>query len=167
MDTYFKLLHVCEEINHINIEIQCVATHLCDQDHYLHKCKGKSHLTDPALAHQIYVHHMLHGHFKVYHELCLKGIAKIQEFSGTIAPGVSLDTGESACIFTTTHPHSSSTGVSDPPGSEDDASMATLKTESERADLEKEVDEEEEDEALSHDLLDVLYVSLDDMHLQT
>jgi hypothetical protein len=56
--------------------------------------------------------------------------------------------------------------VSDPPGSEDDASTATH-AESERADLEKEVDKEEDEEALSRDLLDVLYVSLDDMHLQT
>jgi hypothetical protein len=108
---------------------------------------------------------MLHGHFNVHHELCLKGIAKMQEFSGTIAPGVSLDTGEGTCVFMATNPCSSSVGVSDPPGSED-ASAATH-AESERADLEKEVDEEEEEEALSHDLLDVLYVSLDDMHLRT
>jgi hypothetical protein len=67
-------------------------------------------------------------------------------------------------VFTATNPHSSSIGVSDPPGSEDDASAATH-AESERADLKKEVDEEEEQEALRHDLLDVLYVSLDDMHL--
>jgi hypothetical protein len=64
-------------------------------------------------------------------------------------------------------PHSSSAGVSNPPGSKDDVSAATHKTESERADLEKEIDKKEEDEALSHDLLDVLYVSLDNMHLQT
>jgi hypothetical protein len=142
MDTYFKLLRACKKINCLNIEIQRVAIHLHDEDYYLHKCKEKSHLTDPALAHQICVHHMLHGHFKVYHKLCLKSIAKMREFSGTIAPGVSLDTGEGACVFMATNPHSSSTGVSDPPGSEDDASMATH-IESERADLEKEVDEEE------------------------
>jgi hypothetical protein len=53
-----------------------------------------------------------------------------------------------------TNPCSSSIGVSDPPGSEDDASAATH-AESERADLEKEVDKEEEEEALSCDLLDV------------
>jgi hypothetical protein len=109
---------------------------------------------------------MLRGHFKVHHELCLKDIAKMREFSSTIAPGVSLDTGEGACVFMATNPRSSSVGVSDPPGNEDDASTATH-AESERADLEKEVDEEEEEEeeALRHDLLDVLYVSLDDMHL--
>jgi hypothetical protein len=90
----------------------------------------------------------------------------MREFSSTIAPGVSLDTGKGACVFTATNPCSSSVGVSDPPGSEDDASMATH-AESERADLEKEVDEEEEVVVLSCDLLDVLYVSLDDMHLQT
>jgi hypothetical protein len=109
---------------------------------------------------------MLHGRFKVHHELYLKGIAKMQESSSTIAPGVSLDTGEGACVFMATNPRSSSVGVYDPPGSEDDASMATH-AESERADLEKEVDEEEEEEALSRDLLDVLYVSLDNMHLRT
>jgi hypothetical protein len=166
MDTYFKLLRAREEIDRLNVEIQRVATHLRDEDYYLRKCKEKSCFTDPALAHQICVHRMLRGRFKVHHELCLKGIAKMREFSGTIAPGVSLDTGEGACVFTATDPRSSSVGVSDPPGSEDDASVATH-AESERADLEKEVDEEEEEEALNRDLLDVLYVSLDDMHLQT
>jgi hypothetical protein len=109
---------------------------------------------------------MLHGCFKVHHELCLKDIAKMQEFSSTIAPGVSLDTSEGACVFMATNPCSSSIGVSDSPGSEDDASTATY-AESERADLKKEVDKEEEEEALSCDLLDVLHVSLDNMHLRT
>jgi hypothetical protein len=122
MDTYFKLLRACEEINRLNIEIQHVATHLHDEDYYLCKCKEKSHLTDPALTHQICVHCILHGCFKVHHELCLKGIAKMREFSGTIAPGVSLDTGEGACVFTATNPYSSSIGVSNPPGNKDDAS---------------------------------------------
>jgi hypothetical protein len=125
MDTYFKLLRVHKESDRLNIKIQCVATHLRDKDYYLCKCEEKSRLTDPALAHQICVHCMLHSRFKVHHELCLKGIAKVREFSGTIAPGVSLDTGEGACVFTATNPCSSSIGVSDPPGSEDDASAAT------------------------------------------
>jgi hypothetical protein len=164
MDTYFKLLHVREEINRLNVEIERIATHLCDED-YLLPLQMRGKIT-PHRPFQICGYCMLCGRFKVHHELCLKGIAKMREFSGTIAPGVSLDTGEGACVFTATNPRSSSAGVSDPPGSEDDASAATH-TESERADLEKEVDEEEEDEALSCDLLDVLYVSLDDMHLRT
>jgi hypothetical protein len=82
-----------------------VPLHLCDKDHYLRKCEEKSCLTNPAITQQICVHHMLHGCFKVHHELCLKGIAKMQEFSSTIAPGVSLDTGKGACVFMATNPH--------------------------------------------------------------
>jgi hypothetical protein len=77
MDTYFKLLRVHEEIDRLNVEIQRIATHLRDGDYYLRKCEEKSRLTDPALTHQICVHHMLCGHFKVHHELRLKGIAKM------------------------------------------------------------------------------------------
>jgi hypothetical protein len=65
MDTHFKLLCAWEELDHLNIEIHCIATHLWDEDHYLRTCKEAAHHTDPALAHQIFIHCMLRGRFKI------------------------------------------------------------------------------------------------------
>jgi hypothetical protein len=99
MDTHFKLLCAWEELDHLNIEIRCVATHLQDEDHYLHTCEEAAHHTDPALAHQIFIHCMLRGRFKMHHEYCLGHIAKMKGFAGTIVPGESLDTGNGASVF--------------------------------------------------------------------
>jgi hypothetical protein len=68
---------------------------------------GKFHSKgcDPTLTYQIFVHHMLRGCFKAHHKCCLKGIAKISGFSGTIVPGKSLDTGDGTCVFTAINPH--------------------------------------------------------------
>jgi len=166
MDTYFKLLRAREEIDRLNVEIRRVATHLHDEDQNLRTCEETSRLTDPALAHQIQVHHMLRGRFKAHHEYCLQGINKMSGFTGTIYPGESLDTSEGASIFKAASPHLSTTTLPHSlSGDEEAASVGTHETDSERAELEQEADDEEEDQALSRDLLDILTVSIDDMHL--
>jgi len=165
MDTYFKSLCAHEEIERLNMEIHRVATHLRDEDHYLRTCEEATHPTDPALAYQIFVHHMLRGHFKAHHERCLKGIAKIPKFSGTIVPGESLDTGDGACMFTAANPHPSATGASRHPEADGDASAGNAEIDDERVELEQDAEEEEEDEQVHRDILDILLVSLDGVRL--
>jgi len=166
MDTYFKLLRAREEIDRLNAEVRRVATNLRDEDHYLCACEEISRLTDPPLAHQIQAHRMLRGRFKAHHEHCLRGINKMPGFTGTISPGKSLDTGEGACVFTPTSPHLSAATASPLPGSNEEVPADVNEMDSERAELEQEAEDEEEDQALSHDLLDILTVTLDDVRLQ-
>jgi hypothetical protein len=165
MDTHFKFLRAHKEIERLNAEIRRVATHLRDEDHYLRTCEERAHPTDPALAYQIFVHRMLRGRFKAHHEHCLEGIAKIPGFSGTIVPGESLDTGDGACVFTATNLHPAAAGASrhlEPSG---DASAGNSEIEDERVELEQDAEEEEEDEQVHRDMLDILHVSLDGVHL--
>jgi hypothetical protein len=58
MDCYFKILQA-HKIERLNVEVQRVATHLRDEDYYLYQREEHTRLVNPALAHQIHVHHML------------------------------------------------------------------------------------------------------------
>jgi hypothetical protein len=109
---------------------------------------------------------MLRGRFKRHHERCLQAIAKIPEFTGTIIPGEALDTGDGASMFTTTNKPSSSAGPSTHFGGGEDTSTPTREIDDERVALEQEVEDEEENEELSRDLLDILHVSSDSIHLE-
>jgi hypothetical protein len=164
MDSYFKLLRAHEEIDRLNVEVRRVATHLRDEDHYLRQCEETLRLTDPCLAHQISIHSMLRGRFKMHHARVLQEIAKLDGFTGTIAPGVSMDTSEGASIFsaaTQPLPVPVLSHVDD-----EDTPSRTLEIMTERHELEQEAEEEEEEEALAHDIMDVLSISVDGMQLQ-
>jgi hypothetical protein len=101
---------------------------------------------------------MLRGRFKAHHELCLKGIAKVPGFSGTITPGESLGAGEGA-------PGLAATAVA-PHGSGDkDSPAGAAEIESETVELEQEAEDEDEEQEFSRDLLDVLTVSMDSVIL--
>ena len=164
MDCHFNILHAHEEIERLNVEIRRVATHLRDEDHYLHQCEEDTRRINPALAHQIQVHRMLRGRFKVHHEHCLRGITKLAGFTGTITPGQSLDTERGACIFPATSqaplPSPVPTAID-----HENSSFRVTEIEQERLDLEQEADEEEDDEDMARDIMDVLNVSLDGMQL--
>ena len=166
MDSYFRLLRAHEEIDRLNVEIRRVATHLRDEDQYLCRCEETSRLTDPSLAHQIGLHRMLRGQFKAHHEHCLKGISKIVGFSGTITPGASMDTSEGASVFLPANQSLPPSPVLSHPSAEERTSSRAAEMENERVELEQEADEEEEDEALTRDILDVLSVSVDGMQLE-
>jgi hypothetical protein len=71
-----------------------------------------------------------------------------------------MDTGDSVRVFTTANPHP----LAGSSGNED-ASAGAAEIDDERAGLEQEAEDEEEDEELSRDLLAILHVSLDGMRL--
>lgn len=56
MDQYFKLEHVHEEIQRLNIEIPQVITYICNEDVFLRKKEDKIQLYDSSLAHQVSLH---------------------------------------------------------------------------------------------------------------
>ena len=163
MDSYFKLLRAHEEIDRLNVEVRRVATQLRDEDHYLRTREAALQPTNPSLAHQISVHRMLRGRFKAHHEYCLKGIAKVAGFTGTITPGEGMDTGQGASVFL-----EASEPLPRPPlPSQGPSSPRVAEIEDERLELEAEADDEEDDEAFSRDVEDVLSVSLDGAQLQS
>jgi hypothetical protein len=159
MDTYFKVQRAREEIARLNIEIRRLATHLHDEDNHLRAHEGNIRAANPALAHQIHVHRMLRGRFKAHHEFCLRGIAKIREFSGTIAPGEGISNDNDTCGFTAS--------AAAPPNIDTDRDFSTdaAGIEAERVELGQEAEDEDEDEAFSRDLLDILTVSTDSVNL--
>lgn len=164
MDTHFKILRAREEIVRLNVEIRHVATHIQDEDFYLCARQEAVCATDPALAHQIFVHRMLRGRFKEHHRLCLQAIAKTPGFTGTITPGKALNPSSSASPPAT---HSIPTTAGLPNSPSEGAPAATSEAYEEMAALalEKEVEDEEADEEVSRDLLDILRISLDGMQL--
>jgi hypothetical protein len=53
MDQYFKIQRAHEEIDHLNIEIKRIITHIQDERAYLVSVEAKVQSEDPVLAHQI------------------------------------------------------------------------------------------------------------------
>lgn len=94
MEQYFKLCRAPEEILRCNIEIVRIVTHLRDEEAYLQhheeriRADGNTHL-----AHQIAIHRNVRGRFNALHRQRLAVIAKLKGFSGSLEPGISLDTG--------------------------------------------------------------------------
>ncbi|KAG2104996.1 hypothetical protein BD769DRAFT_1630812 [Suillus cothurnatus] len=78
MDLYFKMCQAWEEIQRLNVEVRCLVTYIQDKGKYLQTCKNQLMATRRFNAH----------HLKQLHE-----ISKLPGFSGTIVPGVSINTG--------------------------------------------------------------------------
>ncbi|KAF7979794.1 hypothetical protein HWV62_40842 [Athelia sp. TMB] len=154
IDQYFKLLRAPEEITRCNNEIRRIVTHLRDEEAYLKYHEERIRLSDPILAHQIAIHRLVRGRFNNHHRRRLAAIGRLEGFSGSLEPGIALDTGLGSPA--SWRPPAPSTTVSDTPITIDNAIPALtaeeLELEREAEDDEEEV-EEQEDEA---DLLNIL-----------
>jgi hypothetical protein len=82
MDGYFKVQRAEEEIIRLNVEIPRLATFMRDENTYLRNKQVNIHATDPALAHQISVHHMEGGRFIKHHTKILNQIVALKGYSG-------------------------------------------------------------------------------------
>lgn len=91
MDLYFRLSRAPEEIGHLNIEIRRVSTFLQDEQCYLQTAKKQILAFDASLAYQVRLRRIKHEQFRAHHEVCLAKIAKLDGFSGTLTPGVSIE----------------------------------------------------------------------------
>jgi hypothetical protein len=68
-----------------------VITYLCDEDVFLRKKEDEIQLYDRSLAHQVSLHRWEHGRFNLQHMDCFKKLVSLPGFTGSILPGVSLE----------------------------------------------------------------------------
>ncbi|KZP11838.1 hypothetical protein FIBSPDRAFT_913520 [Athelia psychrophila] len=93
MDQYFNLCRAPEEIVRCNAEIVRVVTHLRDESAYLQHHEERLCPMDPVLAYHITIHRNIRGRFNSQHHRRIAQIAALPGFSGSVEPGISLDTG--------------------------------------------------------------------------
>ncbi|KAF8515264.1 hypothetical protein BU17DRAFT_76911 [Hysterangium stoloniferum] len=150
MDLYFKIQHACEEIDWLNIEVQHVATYIHDEMHYVYNAEKNTRLSDPQIAHQIWLHSMVHGHFTSYHNLA--------GFSGSIVSGTSIQDGEgeSARVWKLTEPAGEGNGTGD-----GDASTGNEEQFNNTLTEQEEAEEEEAEYELIQNIMSLLTVSED------
>jgi hypothetical protein len=101
MDLYFKIAQAHKEITRLNIEIRHIATYICDEDPFLQYLETKALQTNAWLSLQIKLRHEEQGHFHNHHRCWLRDIARLDNFSRNILPGMSLarGMGESASVW--------------------------------------------------------------------
>lgn len=148
MDQHFNLLRAPEKIVRI-------VTHLRDKSAYLQYHEERLRPRDPMLSHQIAIHRNIRGRFNAQHHRRLAQIAALPGFSGSLEPGISLDTrpGSSASCHTPTGPFAPTFTVAEGGG----PSAEELELDGEQEDDEEEV-REQEDEV---DLLAVIMDKVD------
>lgn len=72
VDQWFKLQRAEEEIKRLNVEIRRFDTYLHDEDSLLRQ--RESQISDPALAHQVWLYRMERGRFNAHHEQILDDV---------------------------------------------------------------------------------------------
>jgi hypothetical protein len=151
LDTHFKILRAHEEIERLNVEVRRVATHLQDEDLFLRVQEDIVNAVNPHLAHQIAVYRMVRGRFNSHHIRRLRQIAALDGFTGTASVGVALE----ALDIPIQAPAMMDDTL------RDDGMLASK----ELLELQEEQEQEELQEELDIDLLDILKVSMDRVHL--
>ena len=164
MDQHFKIFRACEEIQRLNVEVRRVATQLRDEARYLQHCEEEVRVTDPLLAHQIYIYRNTRGRFTAHHQRKLEAIAKLKGFSGSIEPGESLDTGRGGSASWTPPdsaiPRALSTAADEQTRSGEDVDM-----EGEEFELEEEEADDEAEMQDGEDIMDILAIAMDRAHV--
>jgi hypothetical protein len=148
LDTHFKILRAREEIERLNIEVRRVATHIRDEDIYLHAQEDNIIPTNPHLAHQIAVYRMVRGRFNSYHIRRIRKIANLSGFTGMASVGIALEPLDGGI---------KAAAEVDWPREDD------LPSSQELLDLQE---EEEEEEQRDNDVLDILVVSMDSVQVK-
>ena len=92
MDQYFKQLRAQEEITRLNVEIPRVITFMQDETAFLLRKEKETALTDPILAYQISTYRHERGRFYDLHMHRFAKLASMSGFTGSLKPGVSVDT---------------------------------------------------------------------------
>jgi hypothetical protein len=161
MDLHFKICRAKEEIQRLNIEIPRVATYIRDENRYLRACEDQIRIFNPQLAHHIYLHRMERGRFDAHHMHCLTKISRLKGFSGSIAPGQSIDTSAGASASVPNIKASDAMPVDEPPHPPLVIGGQTTPEEDTEEDLEEEEAVEDSVEQISGALYDILRVSDD------
>lgn len=157
MDTYFKMCRAREEIDRLNIEIRQVATYLRDESRFLSDCEVQVQGYDPALAYQIHLHRMERGRFNIIHTRRLIEISRLGGFTGSILPGIAVETGKGASA---SKPIIQRPIPETPVVIDQELNSALQQHQSqEEEDDDEEEDEGAEDEDLSQAIHNVMYIS--------
>lgn len=96
MDQYFKQMRAQEEITRLNVEIPRVITFMQDETAFLLRKEKETALTDPILAFQISSYRHEQGRFYDLHMRRFSKLASMPGFTGSLKPGVSIDTSRHA-----------------------------------------------------------------------
>ncbi|KAH7914663.1 hypothetical protein BJ138DRAFT_999608 [Hygrophoropsis aurantiaca] len=102
LDLYYKMCRAKEEIERLNIETRRLATYIRDEESYLRACEAQLASSHPEVAHQVQRHRNVRDRFNARHLKRINDIFKLPGFSGTIAPGVSTQTGPGESASTPT-----------------------------------------------------------------
>lgn len=161
MDLHFKICRAKEEIQCLNVEIPRVATYIRDENHYLRTCEEQVRAFNPQLAHHIYLHRMERERFDTHHMRCLTKISQLRGFSGSIAPGESVDKSPGASASVPNIKASNAMPVDEPHDARNKGGAQTTSADDTEEDLEEEDEEEDSDEQISSALVDLLHISDD------
>ena len=150
LDTHFTIVHAHEELKRLNLEVQRVATHIQDEDIFLHGCEDAIRTTNPCLAHQISLYRKVCGHFNAHHIHHIKQITSLPGYTGTASVGVALEARSSSTESAAEH-------NLDDERHKNDADVVTQ----EQQELQEEQELEEQEEKADNDLLAILTVTMD------
>ncbi|KAI6010458.1 hypothetical protein EDC04DRAFT_2871205 [Pisolithus marmoratus] len=92
MDLYFKVCHVEEEIEHLNVEICHIITYLHNEDLYMRACITELQVSHPPLTYQVKLYHNICTKFTNHHLHLLTEIIHLPRFTGTAVLGKSTKT---------------------------------------------------------------------------
>lgn len=160
MGQYFKIERAREEIERLNVEVRRVATFIRDEEHYLQHMASELELTTPELAHQIHLYGNIHGQFNNHHRICLRQIAHLPGFSGSILPGICVEDGqgEAASVWAMQDASEAGRSSSDTAGAGDDG-LEQVPEDQQEADDEAEAEHAEEE--LARSITSVLTLTAD------
>jgi hypothetical protein len=150
LDTHFNIVHAREELKRLNLEVRRVATHIQDEDTFLHVREDTICTTNPHLAHQISLYCKVRGHFNAHHIHRIRQIAGLPGYTGTTSVDVALEARSSGTESAAEH-------NPDDERRENDADVVTQ----EQRELQGEQELEEQEEKVDNDLLAILTVTAD------
>ncbi|KAJ6451575.1 hypothetical protein C8R45DRAFT_1124599 [Mycena sanguinolenta] len=91
MEQHFKILHVKEEVERLNVEIRRVITYICDEESFLTREEGALREEgEVGLAHQVGLLQMERAHFTAVHLARFTKLSKTAGFTGCLSPGQSV-----------------------------------------------------------------------------
>ena len=147
IDHYYKLERTREEIQRLNVEIRRVVTYIWDEDKFLRSKEADIMLENPGLARQVKIHRLERGRFNAQHMDRFRKLASLPGFTGSIIPGASTELERNV--------HSATNMEVD--DTEDDCCQSSIDDtyDTEGYDDDKDVQEEEDIEAMVHALISI------------
>ena len=91
LDTSFKIRGAAIELKRLNLELIRVATHIRDENLFLRTRADELHSSNPLMAHQINVYHMVRGCFDGYHIHMIRKTVSLPGYTRTTSIGEAVE----------------------------------------------------------------------------